>query len=340
MLQAVCRTGAAQTGSVEPGVTTTGSGGQGSGPDAVWFAAAPIGFGGRSDGVLAAFGPTADLPPNAREVCEIIGDQLALYRHLDRTMATLRHTMAELKDTGGQLKETARAQADTLADLEHQLVSPLLAATSRVDGVIRSTRFDSRTDARLRAVRGLCRRATRVALSAGVFAALSRNQVPDPKKDLLGCEDLIRILIACADDAQLLSNPRQRITFEVERDSVRALGRRLIRADRSFLDQSVGNLLDNAAKYSYRDTRVDIRGRLEDGSFSVSVASSGLPIAPQDAARCLERNWRGPAASTATGEGSGLGLWIVDNLMRSMRGSVQIDPAGDRTTVALTFPLG
>src|SRR5262249_41739556 len=98
LLQAVYRTGAAQTGSVEPGVTAPGGGG----PGASWFAAAPIGFGGRGDGVLAAFGPTADLPPNAREVCEVIGDQLALYRHLDHTMTTLRHTMAELKDTGGQ----------------------------------------------------------------------------------------------------------------------------------------------------------------------------------------------------------------------------------------------
>src|SRR5262249_28998746 len=162
------------------------------------------------------------------------------YRHLDHTMARLRHTMAALKDTGGQLKATVLAQADTLADLQHQLVSPLLAATSRIDGVIRSTRFDSRTEARLRAVRGLCRRALRVALSAGVFAALSRDQLPAPREDLLGVDDVLRILIACADDAQVLSNPRQRITFDVERDSVRALGRRLIRADRSFLEQSVG----------------------------------------------------------------------------------------------------
>src|SRR5262249_39412895 len=302
-------------------------------------------LGGRADGVLAAFGrvcgpacgppcgPAGGLPPNAREVCEIIGDQLALYRHVDRTMA-------ELKDTGARLKATVRAQSDTLANLQHQLASPLLSATYRIDGVIKSTHFDGRTDTRLRAVRGLCRRGRPVALSAGVFAALSRGQPLAPKEDRLGPEDILRILIACADDAQLLSDQRQQITFEVDRDSVRTLGRRLVRADRSFLDQSVGNLLDNAAKYSYPDSQVDIRANVAGGRFTLTVANSGLPIAPDDVPHCIEQNWRGPAASTFTGEGSGLGLWIVDNLMHSMRGSVDIQPSGDLTTVALTFPLG
>jgi signal transduction histidine kinase len=336
LLDAVYRTGAAQTGTIDPGMTVA----DGALPRPTRFIGAPIGFGGSSDGVLSAFGPTHCIPPTAKEVCEIIGDQLALYRTFDQTMAKLRQTMTALKDTGDALKATVRAQADTLADLKHQLVSPVLVATSRIDELIKGTRLDGRTDAWLRAVRGLCRRAYRVAMSAGVFADLSQDRSPTPKDDLLSANELLRILIAGADDAQVLSNPGQRITFEVERDSVRALGRRLIRADRSFLEQSLGNLLDNAAKYSYEDTRVDIEGHLDDGHFTISVTNYGLPIAPEDVPRCLERNWRGRAASTATGEGSGLGLWIVDNLIRSMRGRVDIHAVGDRTTVTLAFPLG
>src|SRR5262249_57937579 len=116
--------------------------------------------------------------------------------------AKLRHTMAALKDTGAELKATVRAQADTLADLKHQLVSPVLVATGRIDEIIKSTRFDSWTDTWLRKVRGLCRRAYRVAMSAGVFADLSQNQSPAPKDDLLGADELLRLVIAGADDAQ------------------------------------------------------------------------------------------------------------------------------------------
>ena len=329
LLRTVHLTGTPRSATADAGVVDPDSADHGPG----WLVGTPIGFGGRSEGVLVAFGPSATLPPNSPQVCEIIGDQLALYHRLHQTMHNL-------QDTRRRLQDTVRGQADTLADLEHQLVSPLLTATSRIERVIRSSRFDSRTDAQLRAVRGLCRKASRVAMSAGVFALLSRRQQPTPKDDLLGADDVLRILIACADDAQMLSNPRRQIAFDVDRESVRALGRRLIRGDRTFLEQCVGNLLDNAAKYSYEATRVAIGGGLGEGGFSVRVASSGLPMGPEDVRHCLERNWRGAAASATTGEGSGLGLWIVDNLMRSMRAGVRISTDGDRTTVELTFPIG
>jgi signal transduction histidine kinase len=298
-----------------------------------WVVGTPIGFGGRCEGVLAAYGPAGALPGNLPQVGEIIGDQLALYQRLQSTMGNL-------QETRRRLQETVRAQADTLADLEHQLVSPLLTATSRIERVIQGGRSDGRTDAQLRAARGLCRKASRVAMSAGVFAGLSKDRMPSPREDLLSADEVLRVLIACADDAQLLSNPRRRIAFDVRRESVRLLGRRLIRGDRSFLEQCVGNVLDNAAKYSYVDTAVDIAGAVRGDSFAVVVTSRGLPLGPDDVHDCLLRNWRGAQASASTGEGSGLGLWIVDNLMRSMRGSVEVSAADDETTVRLNLPIG
>ena len=176
-------------------------------------------------------------------------------------------------------------------------------------------------------------------MSAAVFAALSKGAAPRPRFELLSVDDLLRLLISGADDAQLLSNPRRRIRFEVEREGIRILNRRLIQADRSFVEQCVGNLLDNAAKYSYEDTAVRIHGSVDDEGFAVRVTSTGLPVDPADAKLCLRRNWRGSVARTTTGEGSGLGLWIVDHLMRSMKGAVRVQPVQDTTTVLLTFPI-
>jgi signal transduction histidine kinase len=78
---------------------------------------------------------------------------------------------------------------------------------------------------------------------------------------------------------------------------------------------------------------------MSGGNFTLRVTSTGLSMAPGDADRCLERNWRGVAARTSTGEGSGLGLWIVDSLMQAMHGTVRVLPDGDETTVLLSFPL-
>ena len=297
-----------------------------------WLAGTPIQVSGQVYGVLVAFGRCSTVPSNALQVGEIVGDQLGLYLHL-------RQTLQRLQETRGKLQATLRSQAEALEDLEHQLGGPLLVATERVDLTLQHGRFDGRTDAQLRAVRGLCRKAARVAMSAAVFAALSKGAAPRPRFELLSVDDLLRLLISGADDAQLLSNPRRRIRFEVEREGIRILNRRLIQADRSFVEQCVGNLLDNAAKYSYEDTAVRIHGSVDDEGFAVRVTSTGLPVDPADAKLCLRRNWRGSVARTTTGEGSGLGLWIVDHLMRSMKGAVRVQPVQDTTTVLLTFPI-
>ncbi len=295
------------------------------GPDTGWLLCTPVGVGHRVYGVLQATGPAAQLPANSAQVCEIIADQLGLYRQLQQARQALQATM--------------RSQAETMEDLKHQLASPLRTATDRTDLVIRSGRFDTRAEAQLKAVRGLCRKARRIAMSAGAFAALSKGQQPQPKTELLGTDDLLRLLIAGADDAQVLSNPMLGITFQVDRDSVRQLGRRLVHIDMSFLQQCIGNVLDNAGKYGYPNTCVRIGAAVTDSHFAINVTSTGIPIDPSDTARCLQRNWRGEMARNTTGEGSGIGLWIVDHLMRSMNGTVQLRPEGDTTTVQLVLPL-
>jgi signal transduction histidine kinase len=297
-----------------------------------WIVSTPIKAGDKIYGTLTATGSGSSLPPYSVQVCEIMGDQLGLYRHLE-------HTMSRLHEARHNLKASLRGQAEAMEDLKHQLVSPLRTATDRTDLVLRIGRLDTRAQAQLRAVRGLCRKATRVAMSAGVFAALSKDQLPSPRNELVGVDDLLRMLIATADDAQILSNPRMGTTFDVDRDSMRQLQRQLVHADMSFLQQCVGNLLDNAAKYSYPGTQVRIAGAVAKRELALEVTSTGMPLDATDAARCLERNWRGPEARSWTGEGSGIGLWIVDNLMRSMKGRIEVEPVAETTTVRLIMPV-
>jgi signal transduction histidine kinase len=297
-----------------------------------WHVATTIRVSEAAYGVLSARGADGTLPPNSTQVCQIIADQLGLYHFL-------RETLRDLRDTQKALERILASQAMALEDIKHQLVSPLVAATVKTEGILQSGRFDGRTDVHLRAVRGLCRRAGRVALSAGIFSMLSKGQLPSPKSELLSVDELLRLMILCADDAQVLIDPRRKIRVDVDRSSFRSVGRRLVQADRSFLEQCVGNLVDNAAKYSYDGTTVGICGTVAEASLAICVSSCGIPIQPADVDRCLRRNWRGRAARTATGEGSGLGLWIVDNLIRSMAGAVDIAVAGDATAVSLRLPF-
>jgi signal transduction histidine kinase len=297
-----------------------------------WRVDSPMQIGTEAYGTLVAFGDSAVLPMHAQQVCTVVADQLALYHHLKRSLA-------ESRDARQKLKRAMRSQAEALEDLQHQLVSPLLAATVRTERVLQRGRFDSRTEQQLRAVRGLCRKASRVAMQAGIFATLSKNDMPRPRTDLFGVDQLLRTLIAAADDVQQLLSPSRKIRFVVNRDSVRSMGRALVEIDQSFFEQCLSNVLDNAAKYSYDSTEVELAGACTHGELQLLVANTGLPIKPEDVQRCLERNWRGAEARSTTGEGSGLGLWIVDNLLRAMGGRLTIEPDEHRTRVVLHFPL-
>ena len=301
---------------------------EGIGEPARWLVCSPIRVDEEPYGVLDVYGDSCTLPPNSRQICEVVADQLGLYQRL--------------KQAHEELQDTIRAQAHAMEDLQHQLVSPLLVAVNRTDKMVDGKGLTGRVDIDIRsarAVRGLCRQASRVAMSAHIFASLSTGRAPSPRLERLSADDVIRLLIAGADDAQLLSDSRRRIRFDVDRETVRALPPRRIEADLSFLEQCLGNLLDNAAKYSYEDTCVEIRGVLDSREFAVAVTSTGVPMTADDAERCLDRAWRGATAGTVTGEGSGLGLWIVDNLMKSVGGAVRIRPTGDQTTVLLAYPL-
>ena len=149
----------------------------------------------------------------------------------------------------------------------------------------------------------------------------------------------MRLLIAAADDAQVLSDPRRGIRFEVERESVRRMGRRLVNVDTSFLQQCVGNVLDNAAKYGYEGTRVNISADVGPTDLTLAVASTGIPLHPAE----LPTSCNGTGAATPRaaprGRAPAWGSGYVDHLTRAMGGRVLIDACADLTTVRLVLPL-
>ena len=68
-------------------------------------------------------------------------------------------------------------------------------------------------------------------------------------------------------------------------------------------------------------------------------ASTGTPLRPAELPHVVAGGRRGDMARSTTGEGSGLGLWIVDHLTRAMGGRLVVDARADLTTVRLLLPI-
>jgi two-component system phosphate regulon sensor histidine kinase PhoR len=115
-------------------------------------------------------------------------------------------------------------------------------------------------------------------------------------------------------------------------------------ADRHAVEQVLGNLLDNAIKYTPSGGRIDVRVRPGPGlRLRVSVTDTGIGIPRKDLPRIFERFYRvDPGRSRALG-GTGLGLAIVKHLVQAMGGQLGVESQpghGTRFWVDLPRPEG
>ncbi len=118
-----------------------------------------------------------------------------------------------------------------------------------------------------------------------------------------------------------------------------------VRCDRQGLDLVVGNLLQNAIKYTPTGGRVELRAEslAQPGTRCVrlAVADSGIGIAEEHQSRIFERFYRVDKGRARHVGGAGLGLAIVAGLVRRMGGTLQLHSAvGKGSTFLVVLPAG
>jgi len=106
------------------------------------------------------------------------------------------------------------------------------------------------------------------------------------------------------------------------------------------LRTAVGNLLDNAIKYS--SGTIDVAVRLETGekNLVLQVRDQGVGIAEKELKQIFKRFYRVTNRSLAQVKGTGLGLFIVRSIARKHGGKVYAQSLGEGhgTTVTLELP--
>ncbi len=110
--------------------------------------------------------------------------------------------------------------------------------------------------------------------------------------------------------------------------------------DREMWEKIVLNLLSNALKFTF-EGRILVRVRLAGKEVALTVEDSGTGIPPEELAHLFERFHRLRGARARTHEGSGIGLALVQELVRLHGGTIQVASEVDRgTTFTVTLPLG
>lgn len=116
-----------------------------------------------------------------------------------------------------------------------------------------------------------------------------------------------------------------------------------ITTDPTALETVLKNILDNAVKYSPHPPQVRVEARpAGTGQLQISVRDSGIGIERTQLKRVFKRFHRVPRTDVNERSGTGLGLYVVKQLLRNLGGSVRAESAGTNqgTTVLVRLPLG
>ena len=233
-----------------------------------------------------------------------------------------------------QLKQLEKMRADFVANVTHEIKTPL----SAILGFIETLQDGALDD-----------RATAEKFLSTIYRHAHRlNRLVD---DLLTISDIELGRISLNFESVSLRGVVENVFPLVE---ARAAEKQLsieidipddippVRADRDRLAQVFLNLLDNAVKFTPEKERVSFSARRASGedTVTVTIADTGIGIPRDEVHRLGERFYRVDKARSREMGGTGLGLSIVKHLMAAHGGTITVDSQlGKGTTVTLLFPV-
>ena len=110
--------------------------------------------------------------------------------------------------------------------------------------------------------------------------------------------------------------------------------------DEEAMSQAIRNILDNAAKFSGQEKKINVRIHRKKNSVEIAVQDKGIGIPENEQKRIFEKFYRGKQASHVSPTGTGLGLTLVKHIMDAHGGDVVIrSQPREGTCVSLILPI-
>jgi len=238
-------------------------------------------------------------------------------------------TVAVLYDVT-QLKNLERVRKDFVANVSHELNTPLAAIRGYAE-TLQGKALEHQETAR-QFLQIIARHADRMTKLVSDLLALSKWE-----------SDGYRPTFAPVHLRSLVNN-----SLETFHDIIGKKGLNLqvdipepcsVRADEKGLEQVFINLLDNAVKFTPEGGRIAISAAEEDAFMKIAVSDTGIGIPSNDISRIFERFYRVDKDRSRELGGTGLGLSIVKHIVQAHGGQVwEESQIGHGSTFYLTIP--
>jgi two-component system, OmpR family, phosphate regulon sensor histidine kinase PhoR len=215
-----------------------------------------------------------------------------------------------------QLRRLELVRRDFVSNVSHELKTPLTAIQALIETVIDDWQMEveTRNDFLLRTLVQSER------LQALIADLLLLSRVESKESALRLQEVEMKQLIEESVSGLLPAAEAKSIKLQIIVED----GDLTVTGDREMLRQAVGNLVDNAIKYSPTESYVEVRLDKKDLNALIVVSDNGPGVPVEDQERIFERFYRVDKARSREVGGTGLGLAIAKHIALLHHGSIRV----------------
>jgi two-component system phosphate regulon sensor histidine kinase PhoR len=217
-----------------------------------------------------------------------------------------------------RLKRLETVRRDFVANVSHELKTPITALRGCVETLSDSTHRTPADDERFIAMMG--RQVERLGAIVEDLLSLSRIEHDAEHKRIPLESGAVCDVLRKA--AQVFAKAADAKGIHV---SVECPGDLIVPINSPLLEQAVGNLIDNAIKYSGERTNVLVSGMVSGRDIEIRVTDQGPGIEKKHLSRIFERFYRIDSARSRALGGTGLGLAIVRHIVLAHSGQVSVE---------------
>jgi signal transduction histidine kinase len=240
--------------------------------------------------------------------------------------------LGKLRDTLNSLFERLEKHINQISQFtdhaSHQLMNPLTAIKTELEFILKKERTPEQYNETLRAMQEQTDRMINIIKSLLIIAREDRAMADN--KNLFNASKAIEEVVTKLNKDSNFPAGQAGIQLDIQQDVY-------LKGDFEIFEMAVGNLIDNAVKFSNGDL-VNVHFKARNNSAVLTVIDRGIGINDKEKKLVFEKFYRSEKAEHLGVKGYGLGLSIVKSVIAQLGGTIKVEdnlPKGTKFKIAL-----
>ena len=235
---------------------------------------------------------------------------------------------ASFNNMADSLQETERQRRDFIANVSHELKTPMTTIAGYTDGILDGTIPPEQEQQYLRIISDESRRLSRLVRRMLDISRLQSRELRKAPFDV--CESMRRVLISME---KKITDRGLDVNADIPDNSIMVLG------DNDLITQVIYNLLENATKFARPGSTLYLGAAVLNGKALISIRNEGDTIPADEIPLLFERFHKSDKSRSEDKDGVGLGLYVVKTILDQHREQIAVTSEGGLTTFAFTLSL-